>query len=72
MCRAAVDLRAPHRVVAYARDLAASFSAFDRDCPVLDADTTERRSSRLAYCAATRQALARALDLVGVDAPDEM
>ena len=72
VCRAAVDLRAPHRVVAYARDLAASFSAFYRDCPVLDADTTERRSSRLAICAAMRQVLARALDLVGVDAPDEM
>ena len=64
-CRAAVELRAPHRVVVYARDLASAFSAFYRDCPVLDADTPERRSSRLALCDATRQVLARALDLVG-------
>jgi arginyl-tRNA synthetase len=72
VCRAAVDLRAPHRVVAYARELAAAFSAFYRDCPVLDADTPERRASRLALCDATRQVLARSLDLVGVSAPEEM
>jgi arginyl-tRNA synthetase len=72
VCRAAVELRAPHRVVVYARDLASAFSAFYRDCPVLDADTPERRSSRLALCDATRQVLARALDLVGVSAPEEM
>jgi arginyl-tRNA synthetase len=71
-CRASVELRAPHRVVAYARDLASAFSAFYRDCPVLDADTPERRSSRLALCDATRQVLARSLDLVGVSAPQEM
>jgi arginyl-tRNA synthetase len=71
-CRAAVELRAPHRVVVYARDLASAFSAFYRDCPVLDADTPERRSTRLALCDATRQVLARALDLVGVSAPQEM
>ena len=34
--------------------------------------TPERRSSRLALCDATRQVLARALDLVGVSAPEEM
>jgi arginyl-tRNA synthetase len=71
-CRAAVELRAPHRVVVYARDLASAFSAFYRDCPVLDADTPERRSYRLALCDATRQVLAGALDLVGVSAPEEM
>ena len=71
-CRAAVELRAPHRVVVYARDLASAFSAFYRDCPVLDAETPEQRSYRLALCDATRQVLARALDLVGVSAPEEM
>jgi arginyl-tRNA synthetase len=72
ICRAAVELRAPHRVVAYARDLASAFSAFYRDCPVIDAGTPALRSSRLALCDATRQVLARALDLVGVSAPEEM
>ncbi len=70
-CRAAAELRAPHRVVAYARELASSFSAFYRDCPVIDADEPVR-SSRLAICDATRQVLARSLDLVGVSAPEEM
>ena len=69
ICRAAVELRAPHRVVVYARDLASAFSAFYRDCPVIDAETPALRSSRLALCDATRQVLARALDLVGVSAP---
>ena len=72
ICRAAVELRAPHRVVVYARDLASAFSAFYRDCPVLDAETPALRSSRLALCDATRQVLARSLDLVGVSAPEEM
>ncbi len=72
VCRAAVELRAPHRVVAYARDLASAFSAFYRDCPVLEAETPERRASRLALCDATRQVLARSLDLVGVKAPEEL
>ena len=72
VCRAAVELRAPHRVVVYARDLASAFSAFYRDCPVIDAGTPALRSSRLALCDATRQVLARALDLVGVSAPEEM
>ena len=49
-----------------------AFSAFYRDCPVLDADTPALRASRLALCDATRQVLARALDLVGVGAPAEM
>ena len=70
-CRAAAELRAPHRVVAYARELASSFSAFYRDCPVIDAEEPVR-SSRLAICDATRQVLARSLDLVGVSAPEEM
>ena len=72
VCRAAVELRAPHRLVAYARDLASDFHAFYRDCTVLDPDAPERTSSRLALCDATRQVLARSLDLVGVSAPEEM
>jgi arginyl-tRNA synthetase len=72
VCRAAVELRAPHRVVAYARDLAAAFSAFYRDCPVIDASTPALRASRLALCDAARQVLACSLDLVGVSAPEEM
>jgi arginyl-tRNA synthetase len=72
VCRAAVELRAPHRLVAYARDLASDFHAFYRDCTVLDPGAPERTASRLALCDAARQVLARSLDLVGVSAPTEM
>jgi arginyl-tRNA synthetase len=68
----AADLRAPHRIAAYATGLAADFHAFYRDCRVLDDDDLARTRSRLALCAATRGALARSLDLLGVDAPEEM
>jgi arginyl-tRNA synthetase len=68
----AADLRAPHRIAAYATDLAACFHAFYRDCRVLDDDDLARTQSRLALCRAARGVLASSLDLLGVDAPDEM
>jgi arginyl-tRNA synthetase len=68
----AADLRAPHRIAAYASDLAAAFHAFYRDCRVLDDDDLARTRSRLALCRATRGVLARSLGLLGVDAPEEM
>jgi arginyl-tRNA synthetase len=63
--------RAPHRIAAYALETAQAFSAFYRDCQVVGA---ERGSEdfRLRLCVATRAALARALDLLGIVAPDEM
>ena len=72
VCRAAVDLRAPHRVVAYARDLAAASRRSTATVPCSTPTRPRCRSSRLALCDATRQVLARALDLVGVSAPQEM
>jgi arginyl-tRNA synthetase len=68
----AADLRAPHRIAAYATELAAGFHAFYRDCRVLDDDDLARTRSRLALCRAARGVLASSLDLLGVDAPDEM
>jgi arginyl-tRNA synthetase len=68
----AAALRAPHRIAAYATELAAGFHAFYRDCRVLDDDDLPRTRSRLALCRATRGVLASSLALLGVDAPDEM
>ncbi|HVP02950.1 MAG TPA: arginine--tRNA ligase [Solirubrobacteraceae bacterium] len=67
----AADKRAPHRIAAYALDTARAFSAFYRDCQVLGVAPADL-GFRLRLCAATRQVLARALDLLGVAAPDEM
>jgi arginyl-tRNA synthetase len=63
--------RGPHRLTVYSRDLAAEFAAFYRDCSVLGA---ERGAGpfRLALCVAARDVLATALDLLGVEAPDQM
>ncbi|GGN91665.1 arginine--tRNA ligase [Haloarcula pellucida] len=67
---AAEDLQ-PHTVATYTRDLAETFNAFYRECPVLDADE-ETRAARLALVASTRHTVANALDAVGVAAPTSM
>jgi arginyl-tRNA synthetase len=51
-------------------DLAQTFTAFYRDCQVVGAGEAE--ALRVALCVASRQVLARGLDLLGVGAPDEM
>jgi arginyl-tRNA synthetase len=66
----APDRRAPHRVATYVLDLAQTFTAFYRDCQVVGAGEAE--AFRVALCVASRQVLARGLDLLGVSAPDEM
>ena len=67
----AAELRAPHRIIAWTHELAADFHAFHHDLYVLhqDADT---RAFRLSAVRATREALERALALIGVSAPDRM
>ena len=67
----ATDRRAPHRIATYALDLAQGFSAFYRDCQVVGAQPATE-DFRLRLSVATRQALANALDLLGVSAPSEM
>ena len=68
--RAADELE-PHRVATYTRELAEAFNAFYRECPVLRADG-ELREARLALVRASRHAVANALGLLGVAAPDSM
>lgn len=64
--------RAPHRIAAYALELAQGFTAFYRDCHVLDVQPPALESSRLALCVAAQRTIARSLDLLGVSAPQEM
>jgi arginyl-tRNA synthetase len=64
--------RAPHRIATYALELARTLSAFYRDCHVLRAETEDLQSFRIGLCVATRRTLARALDLLGVSAPESM
>jgi arginyl-tRNA synthetase len=67
----AADRRAPHRVIAWARELAADFHVVHHDLLILHADPVVR-GFRLALARATGDAIARALDLVGVEAPESM
>ncbi len=63
--------REPHAVAAYAREVAADFHGFYRDCPVVKAPESVR-SERLALCAATRSVIATSLGLLGIEAPEAM
>ena len=67
----AADQRAPHRMAAWAHELAGDFHAFHHDAHVLHEDA-EVRAFRLSLVRATQEALARALGLIGVTAPDRM
>jgi arginyl-tRNA synthetase len=66
------ERRAPHRLTAYAHDLASDFHAFYRDCRVVGAEPAELEDFRICLTAATRSVIARVLDLLGVEAPEQM
>ncbi|GAB2507651.1 Arginine--tRNA ligase [Corynebacterium atrinae] len=73
--KAAAELREPHRVARYAEELAGVFHRFYDNCQILPKageETEPIHSARLALAAATRQTLANALGLVGVNAPERM
>jgi arginyl-tRNA synthetase len=64
--------RAPHRIAAYALELAQTFTAFYRDCQVVGVEPEALEGWRLRLSVVSQRTIARALDLLGVDAPDEM
>ena len=65
--------RAPHRMTTYVTEVAQDFSAFYRDCKVVGAaEEGGDEDLRLALSEVTRRTLARGLDLLGVEAPQEM
>jgi arginyl-tRNA synthetase len=68
----AADRRAPHRIAAYALELAQDFTAFYRDCRVVGATPGQVESFRVAVSAAAQRAIALSLGLLGVSAPDAM
>jgi arginyl-tRNA synthetase len=63
--------REPHRLCAYAREVAEAFHLFYTHCRVLTEDR-ELSAARLALVDATRVVLRRVLGLLGVSAPDRM
>jgi arginyl-tRNA synthetase len=68
----AADRRGPHRITAYALELAQEFTAFYRDCKVVGAQPATVESFRIALSQSARQTIKLALGLLGVSAPDSM
>jgi arginyl-tRNA synthetase len=67
-----IERTSPHRLCTYLYELAADFTAFYEHCPVLKAPDADTRASRLALSDVTARVLARGLDLLGIDAPEQM
>jgi arginyl-tRNA synthetase len=65
----AAERRAPHRISAYALELAQVFTAFYRDCQIVG---EPEEAGRLALAVASQRTLARSLELLGITAPQEM
>lgn len=63
---------APHHLAHYSRELAAAFHNFYGQCRVVQIEDPELSSSRLLLLEATRNVLARILDLMGISAPESM
>jgi arginyl-tRNA synthetase len=68
---AAADLK-PNILTDYLFDLANAYSTFFDECPVLKAESAERRDSRLALCDLTARTLKFGLELLGIDVVDRM
>jgi arginyl-tRNA synthetase len=65
--------RAPHRLTAYVHEVAQEFSAFYRDVRVVGAaEEGGDEDVRLAISVMTMRVVARSLELLGVEAPQEM
>ncbi len=69
----AAERRAPHRLTAYAQEVSQSFSAFYRDCRVVGAaEEGGDEDFRIALSVVAKRVIARSLDLLGVEAPEQM
>jgi len=61
----------PNIVANYAYLLAQSFTEFYHNCPVKDAEQ-ELKKARIALVKATKQVIKNALNILGIEAPDQM
>ncbi|HKI17227.1 MAG TPA: DALR anticodon-binding domain-containing protein, partial [Isosphaeraceae bacterium] len=68
---AALELK-PNILSDYLFDLANAFSTFFEGCPVLKAESADRRDSRLAVCDLTARALKFGLAQLGIDVVERM
>jgi arginyl-tRNA synthetase len=62
----------PNQLTSYLFDLANRFSTFFEECPVLKAESTELRNSRLLLCDLTARTIKQGLELLGIDVVGKM
>ena len=62
----------PNQLTAYLFDLANRYSTFFEQCPVLKAETTELRTSRLLLCDLTARTIRKGLELLGIGVVEKM
>ena len=67
----AIQSNAPHRLCTYLFELAQLFTSFYEHCPVMKSEG-DVRASRLALCDLTARTLSAGLDLLGIEAPEQM
>ncbi len=70
--RGIADDLEPHRLTFYAHDVAAAWHRYYHDHRIVDAAAPALSTARLHLAAAVRVTLARALQLMGMSAPDRM
>jgi arginyl-tRNA synthetase len=68
----AAERRGPHRIAAYALELAREFTVFYEHCKVVGATPESVESFRIALSVAAQRTIATALGLLGVSAPESM
>lgn len=62
----------PSVVARYLLDLAQAFNRFYHECPILIAEDKAVRQARLMLCDSVRSVLKTGLNLIGIEAPDQM
>jgi len=62
----------PNYLCNYLHELAGKFTSFYENCPVLKADSTASRNSRLALCSLTARVLQQGLDTLGIQTVEQM
>lgn len=72
MIETAASEYAPHKVCAYIYEVANCFSAFYRENNILKEENQDRRFSLLKLSGLTERILVTCLDLLGIEAPEQM
>lgn len=62
----------PHMLANYLFEVASLFNQFYRDCPVLHEENKDKRIARICLVEACRIVLKKGLNLLGIEAPEEM